>query len=68
MLANNEDLLKKYTILLDVVKKVRAAQKDYYASGRDKQKLFIAKNYEKKLDEILNPTAPSQATIDWLAQ
>lgn len=55
----------------DKVRKMMEAQSAYFRS-KDKQKLFIAKNYEKQVKEMLDPSEPKknqqQNLFDWLSQ
>lgn len=55
--------------LKDKVRKLLSAQKEYYRT-KDKQKLMIAKSYEKEVAEIIDPPVKAQQSLfnDWLAQ
>ena len=52
-----------YMKLKDEVRKMLAAQKEYFRSGKDKQKLMIAKSHEKKVSEMIDPPAPKGKTL-----
>lgn len=65
-MSENYELIK----LKDRVRKLLAAQKDYFRT-KDKQKLIIAKNYEKEVAAIIDPPVKTQQEINfqnWLAK
>ena len=63
----NEDYQKRYYHLCDLVRKMMTAQKAAFKG--DRQKHAIAKNYERKVDALINPSKESlQFKLDWLAQ
>lgn len=59
----------EYLKFKDKVRKMLAAQKDYFRT-KDKQKLMIAKNYEKEVAEWIDPPQKAQQSLfqDWLGQ
>lgn len=64
-----QELEIKYMQLKDKVKKMLSAQKEFYKSKGDKQKLIIAKRIEKEVTELIDPEIkPQQSLFDWLAQ
>ena len=58
----------RYMKLKDKVRKMLEAQKAYFRSNHDKQKLMIAKSLEKEVTELVDPKPKAQAEIDWLGQ
>lgn len=62
------ELELKYLKLKDKVRKMIAAQKDYFRSNHDKQKLMIAKNLEKEVIEMVDPKPKAQKELFDLAQ
>lgn len=55
-----EEYQLRYLKLKDTVKKMLDAQKEYFRT-KDKQKLIIAKGWEKKVTEMINP--PVEKTL-----
>lgn len=56
--------------LKEAVTKMLAAQADARKNKTVQQKWVIANNWEKKVQELINPKpkTTTQATFDWLAQ
>ena len=71
MTTQNEIELS-YMRFKDKVRKMLEAQATYFRSGKDKQKLMIAKTLEKQVKEMLDPPEPKkeqqQSLFDWLAK
>lgn len=65
-----QEIELSYMKLKDKVKKMLAAQKEYFRSKGDKQKLIIAKNLEKEVSEMVDPQPKAQQSLfnDWLGQ
>ncbi|MCZ2397100.1 MAG: hypothetical protein LC100_11225 [Chitinophagales bacterium] len=63
------DAQYKYDKLKAAVQKMMAAQKDYFRSNRDKQKLIIAKNLEREVESLVSDRPEQQPELfDWLAR
>lgn len=58
-----EDFKLKYEHLADKVRKMLAAQKAYFKSGKDVQLLKVAKQLEKEINEIVNPKPQQQGSL-----
>lgn len=65
-----DDAEIKYNKLADKVRAMLAAQKAYFKSGKDFQKLRVSKAIEAEVDAMVNPKTPpvSQGTLEWLGR
>lgn len=64
-----QEIELSYMHLKDKVKKLLAAQQEYFKSKGDKQKLMIAKNLEKEVSEMVDPKPKAQQSLfEWLGQ
>jgi len=65
---DNTELKRRYDYLVDLTRKLLAAQKAYFKSNKDHQLLMKSKAIERELDEFVNPKPVSQAQLDFLAR
>jgi len=64
-----QEIELSYLHLKDKVRKMLAAQKEYFRSKGDKQKLMIAKSLEKEVTEMIDPKQKAQQSLfEWLGQ
>lgn len=65
---DNTELNRRYGYLVDLTRKLLAAQRAYFKSNKDVQLLKKSKAIEKELDDFVNPKPVSQAQLDFLAR
>jgi hypothetical protein len=65
---DNLELQRRHDYLIDLTRKLLAAQRAYFKSNKDQQLLMKSKAIEKELDEFVNPKPVTQAQLDFLGR